>query len=239
VAAPTYRAAGAFASGTGTTLGAAVPASTAANDILFILAWTSTSNVITESDGLWTRISGAENANGSYALFWRRAGASEATANLACTGTVGTGSIFCARMWGFIGAETTGDPYEALVVNYQATTAATAIAGTDITTLGTDRLAITLCLVDDNEAWTTAPPPAGWSAGTNSTSATGSDATNASCQKTMASAGAVGAHNVGVMPNAEFYVTATLALFSPGGGGGAAASLLPPSIRQTSNLYSR
>lgn len=127
MAAPVVESKGtAAAVASGTTVAPTLPGSVAANDVLFLLANSYTgagaNNTTFTDPGGWTRVTATAYTNqffannGMVGLWWLRAtGGESGTVTLVRGGT--TTEVFQAQVYRVSGAETTGNPWDQVVVN--------------------------------------------------------------------------------------------------------------------------
>jgi hypothetical protein len=104
-----------------------------------------------------------------------------------------------------------GTPYEDATTAGDGTTADNNPDTATITTTGTNRLVVTLLAVNDDSAWTVAPPPAGWNSNNDSTSATGTHARFTFISTNQAYAGNATAIQIGTISATELWSSLTLA----------------------------
>lgn len=195
MATPTWQAGGSLtAVASGTTRTPVLPAH-AANDILVCQAIYNGSADLTITAG-WTAIAVENSAGISTGWWWKRA-ASGAEGNPTVTSSVAAGAaaVLCAQTFVIRGCVTAGDPFEAFAVN--GPTSGTTVTGSAITTLGTNRLAVTFVSMDDDVA-SSSYPPSGWTDVNDITTATGGGAHLAAVSKAQASAGSVAAASFGI-----------------------------------------
>jgi hypothetical protein len=153
----------------------------------------------------WTKVKGYADADGELSLFWRRA-TSNSTANPTFTrGTswdTGTDGIFAGRAFVIRGCVTTGDPWDDIVHS------ATPESGPNtafpaVTVSGSERTVVIFFENLDNSSAGAAP--SGWTEGTATTSATGTDSGFQTFRKdnvsssTSADASNVAASNIGFL----------------------------------------
>jgi hypothetical protein len=200
-AAPFLFAAGAlFAAAAGTSITPVIPASDAANDILFMAAWCNVATTFSTPTN-WNVIGTNENsANMSSAWFWKRATGSDGdpTSTTSVTGS-GTNGLY-GRIWVIRACITTGTPFEdpTLTALDLGTTPDTAA----IDTTGPDRTAVAYVSVDDDNAWTSGNPPANWfQHGARLVSTTGGDAMSHAIEIPVPSATTVASVVIGTMAN--------------------------------------
>jgi len=113
------------------------------------------------------------NSNLTAEFWWRRAQSGDTAPTVTLT-TAASG--FYAAIWGFRGCISFGTPFEGAYFDTDAA------AGTDTTpdtpffhTFGTKRLAVGLCLREDDTAFASGFPPTGWAAAGNIGSNVGTD----------------------------------------------------------------
>lgn len=148
------------------------PAGSRYRDLWVLVVWTNASNTFpTITD--WTKVTEIDNANTSCAIYWRYCGV-DPTASMTGSFTVAGGTALSssnamfARIYGFRGVDQTGTPFEDMTLTAAPTISSSpTIPG--ITTVGADRLAVAIIMVDDNSIFATAPPPAtgDWSTASN------------------------------------------------------------------------
>ena len=127
---------------------AALPASTQANDILIIHAWTrSTSDTTTITD--FTEITQVDTGTGSHRWFWKRHDGSEGTATCNRTGT--TGDSYC-QMFAFRGIVTSGNPWNALGTAAADNGTGDPTSHTAITTGAANSMVVVFAGYEDNDA---------------------------------------------------------------------------------------
>lgn len=126
-AAPSVISKGTAAAGTATSIAPAYPASVLANDIVFILVIShqpvsigvinTPAGFTQAAQGTYTNSSAVNQ--GRAALFWQRAAGGETgTVTISRTGDTGTDGSFFGQMYLVRGAETTGDPWDAVIARF-------------------------------------------------------------------------------------------------------------------------
>lgn len=114
--------------------------------------------------------------------------------------------------WAFSGCVDTGTPFEDATRAEALTTAETTPDTAEITTTGTNRMAVALVGVDDDPDYSSGMPPDGWTDAGGFSDTGGSDARADLIYQTVAAASTVSAAVVGTLPGAEFWASVTLAL---------------------------
>lgn len=193
----------------------ALPASTAANDVALMAVMTNASNAFPAITG-WTKVTGSEvtNANESSCLYWRRltgSGDTPAAFTIASGTALSNSNGLYARIWVYRGCVESGTPYEqySLLGPTLSTTPQTAA----MTTTGANRLAVCICMVDDDNAFSSGMPPATWTEfGGIASSTTGGDHMDETIYKALPTAGTEAAVTFGTQAASDYWVTHTLAL---------------------------
>lgn len=215
---PYLTAAGAFfAAASGTSITPVIPAGAQADDIMVMAAMTNGSSTFSTPTG-WT-ILGTKvesNSNESAAWFWKRHTGAESNPTSTTSASLSTTNGGYGRIYVYRNATTSGSPFEGEAVNTAASTSTTPTS-TSITTTGNDRLVVCLTSNDDDNAWSSGNPPAGWSiSGALVTSTTGGDAGMSGIDQAAPTASTIGAVSVGTMAASDFWRTITFALIPPG-----------------------
>lgn len=217
MAAPTFFGQGTLVANTsGTTLGPIpFPAGIAANDIAVLGVGCNGANTFTTptSQGAWAVLGTSLEADAGQSTewYWLRLTGSEASENVTA-GTAFSPSVSgFGQIWVFRDCITTGNPFEG--VGNDGTAAQTTPDTTACPTTGPDRLVASMVLGDFSTAWSTAPPPAGWSQmGTRQSTTTGGDWQTDAIQRTVATAQTIPTAVIGTWGSSIRYRTITFAL---------------------------
>lgn len=181
------------------------------DDILIACAAQNDASDLTCGTSGWATMAPAQN-NGSFstAWFWKRATSGAETAPVITSSRTGgtTSGIYvtCARIRDCI---VTGTPFEDATLAGAPTTDTTPDSSL-ITTTGPNRLAVAVALIDDNNTISNYPP-ALWSAGVNTSSATGGDSACVAISRGIPSAGDVSAVAICTQSASDYWKTLTLA----------------------------
>ena len=208
------------------------PASTQANDIAIAQAISNLSNTITCATSGWASVHASANSNMSVGFFWKRLTGGDASPQIdfsaASSGTDG----HSARVLVYRGVRTSGDPYTQVLNTSTSNTATPATNA--ITTGDTDCLVVNLLSIDDNSAWSVAPPPAGgWCSTRSTTRADGPDAKHTPISLSVPTSGTVvGAATIGTIASAEITRSITFDLVGAAGGGASAGPVFPRRAHQ-------
>ena len=178
------------------------------NDILIVAALNDGGTTMTTATSGWASIVGIDSTDNAR-WFWKRA-ASGAETSPVIEST--SSDVFCTA-WCLRGCITTGNPWDVFDTANALATAAAEVTAPTITTTGTDRLVCIFAVINDDTAWTTAPPLSGWTLPTNGdiTTASGTDARMVAVYQTQAAAGDNTANSVGTISTTETWATLKIA----------------------------
>lgn len=199
----------------GATISPALPASTAANDVGYLSVMTNAANTFPAIAG-WTKMGTLINsANQSTDWYWRRfTGSGDAPAAFTIAGgtALSTTNGLYGRVYVYRGAITTGTPHEAVVMG-GTPTSSTGPLGSQVDTLGADRLVVRIVAVDDDNTWASGHPPVGYTNnGPIAVSTVGGDCMMDAVSIPRAVAGAQAAATIGTMTAADFWRTLSFAI---------------------------
>ena len=161
----------------------------------------------TSTDG-WAEIANLGGSNLDAVWFWKRApGAGTAGPTITASDDVGFAICYVIR-----GAITDATPFE------DATTAGDLVDNNpdtaEITTTASNRFVVSLLSVQEDTAWSSAPPPAGWTSDSDLATASGNDFRFTFISKEEASATTVSAVQIGTQTASEKWGSLTLAFIS-------------------------
>jgi hypothetical protein len=202
----------------GTTVVPALPVGWAAGDLVIVSAAYNSASNLSISAG-WTQlIAPINNANLSVGEWYRiMVGGDTAPTVTSSASGASTNGIY-ARCYRWTGVDTT-TPVEAITSS--APGASTTPNTHGISTLGSDRQVVCIYEIDDDTAWTTAPPPALWSLvpGGEYSTATGGDIRMGNVTRDFASAASPTSTVFGTLSGSEVYHRTTFAIIGASGGG--------------------
>lgn len=145
---PAFRAFGTVgAATTGTTVAAPLP-TYAENDVLTVELFCRGSTTAFTMPAGWNEISQLTVGGNQFALFWKRAAASESAPTVTNAGRTST-NLLSAQMQSYSGCKLTGTPFEGLVNN---SSASGVLTGAAVVTTGIKRLALQLWIRGANSA---------------------------------------------------------------------------------------
>lgn len=160
----------------------------------------------------WTQI-GSTTTVGThkFAWYWKRA-ASASETNPEFSGGVNT-FVNYAQTYCYRGAVSSGTPFEDETIWSSADPGTTTDPLTStVTTTGANRTVVCLRGSDNDVAWTTSPPPAGWTLDNDVTTLEGADASLTAISIEASSAGDVSSVTIGIIGSAQEQASVTLAL---------------------------
>ena len=198
----------------GTTISAALPASTTAGMVAVVAYMTNAGSTFSTPSG-WTALGTAINsADQSTAFFVKRLTGGDAapstTTSVTQSATIGGyGRVY---VWNFVGG-TAANPLEDIGqvgVPTSNTTPQTAAVTTD----GVSRLVACIVVVDDDNTWSSGMPPTNWvNIGGRLSSTVGGDCMMDAIQRAVPASGTtIAATTVGTQSAADFWRTITFAL---------------------------
>lgn len=178
-----------------------------ANDILIIACMNDGNYTMSTSTSGWTEIAEIQASTPHVAWYWKRAtGSGTAGATIVPSNSLNDLWAICYVIRGCI---TTGTPYEDATTdwgNALETTPDTAL----ITTTDVNRLVCCFASMAGDDAWSTPPPPSGWTTGDDSTSADGRHARHTVISIEKATAGDVNATTIGTLSTGRDWGSLTL-----------------------------
>ena len=216
MASPTFVAAGTLGAVTSGNVSPGMPSGWAADDIHILSVMTNQSNTFPVISG-WTEFAGTavDSANQSSAWYWRRAVGGDTSPAFTIAGGTALSSAngLFARIYGFRGCKSTGDPFEDVTTVGDPTLDTTPDSAL-VTATVTDTTVVALAVMDDNNAITD-HPPAGWTvAGDAVTNAAGGDGALAGIYKQRTTAGDEAAVAICTQAASDYVRTLTLVLIS-------------------------
>jgi hypothetical protein len=192
----------------------------AEDDILFAGIIVGASDGTLSAPAGWTAITSATGSTDAQIWwYWRRATASE-TDPVTWSLSAGGGGMMMVDISSWRGADSSATPFEdATLLDSTSTEDFTPDTST-VTSTGTNRLAVSLALIEDNPGWSTSPPPSGWTLDYDQQSNSGTDARTTTISIGQATSGDVTSAVFGTLNTQEYMATLTLLLCDscPGGG---------------------
>lgn len=190
------------------TLNPAFPTGTTTDDIVFAICLTGNSSATITPSGSFASIAKITGTNVVAEWFWDRVeSGDDTTPNFSSN----SGPFFVALIT-YRGCIRGVTPYE------DATTAgetgSTTPASAQVTPTCFESTVISLAAIEDDTAWTTAPPPANWTSRLNVSSGTGTDGRVTAIELTTSptKGSNVNAVNFGTLSASEYWATLTLVL---------------------------
>jgi hypothetical protein len=186
----------------------AVPTGTAAGDIVFCTCIVGAAAETITPSGSWASIVKITGTNLVAEWFWDRfETGDDTTPNF----TSSAGPFFMGMVT-YRGATMSGTPYEDATTNGETTSATP--ASVIVTPTCFESTTICMAAIEDDTVWTTAPPPANWTARMDLASGTGTDARISVIELTTSAAkdANVAAVNIGTISTTEYWATLTLCI---------------------------
>lgn len=180
-----------------------------ANDILLVMVRTQKSATVSTATSGWELLAndgGLDNLR-QIAWYWKRAESGSET-NPTFSGGVNT-YLFYAQSYVIRGATTSDSPFVDSTIKYTNDDATP--DSSEITATVSNSLVLCFGAVINDDAWTTSPPPIGWTLGDDITTTVGADARFFVIHRSTA-AGTVAAVEIGAFGVAQWIVTHTVAI---------------------------
>lgn len=180
-----------------------------AGDIGVVFAMGSTAQNITCATSGWAAITGVavNNANMSAGAFWHRYTAGTIATNPTITYSAAGSSSNVHSFAAYLvkGAITTGDPFYTPVVTGSPTNSTTPTIGALASTIEDNTLAVVHCLIDDDTAFLTSPPPTSWTLHFNQGTTQGGDARHVVLTRSYPTPTAITQTNIGTISTSEYW----------------------------------